>query len=207
MPTGTYGVTLSVGGVSIQKSVTRTADGVIGVEAAVAAGKTGTLTTRTDDNTGIATMTTGHGLVSTDVCDIYWSGGMRYGMVATVSGDAVTLDGGSGTVLPSTSTAVVVQKQIQVNVTVDGDALEILGVSLEYTDPSSTAVGHVDFQDTDDDSIEAVDLVANVPQVWDIEGGASNVFTGDVITKALVTNGSSSAAAVIKIVGLQDVTP
>lgn len=70
--------------------------------------KAGTLTTRTDDDTGVCTLQTGHGIASSDIVDVYFTGGVRYGMVATVSGNAVTVDGGAGSNLPSSSAAVYV---------------------------------------------------------------------------------------------------
>jgi len=73
------------------------------------------ITTRTDDNTGVATALTGHGIDSTDVVDVYWLGGFRLGMVATVDTNAVTIEGGSGDPLPLDNTAVIL-----VNVTDDG---------------------------------------------------------------------------------------
>lgn len=73
------------------------------------------LTTRTDDNTGVATALTGHGIENSDVVDVYWLGGCRLGMAATVATNAVTLDGGSGDALPIQDTAVIL-----VNVSDDG---------------------------------------------------------------------------------------
>jgi hypothetical protein len=208
MPQATYSVTLSAGGVSIQKPVTRSADGAIAVEATIPAAKSGTLTARTDADTGEATMSASHGITTSDVVDVYWSGGKRLGMtVGTVDGNDVPLDGGSGDDLPSTSTALAVQVRQQVNVAIDGDALVILGVSLEYTNQSSTERGSASFQKSDDTEVEAVSLVANTPQVWDIEGGASNGFSGDPIAKAMVTHSDTTNTATLKIVGLQDVTP
>jgi hypothetical protein len=78
-------------------------------------GQSAQLTTRTDDNTGVATCLTGHGIETADVVDAYWLGGFRKGMTATTSTNAVTLDGGSGDVLPVQNTALIL-----VNVSDDG---------------------------------------------------------------------------------------
>jgi len=62
-------------------------------------------------------------------------------------------------------------------------------------------------QDTGSASIEAIDLTANVPQVYDIDGGATNVFTGNPITKSYAANGSATEAMTLKILSLEDSTP
>src|SRR5689334_13440236 len=68
----------------------------------------GTLTGRTDNDTGIVTMPAGHGFVTSDKVDIYWNVagvlGSRSGMTATVAGNAVTVDGGQGDNLPVLNT-------------------------------------------------------------------------------------------------------
>lgn len=75
----------------------------------------GSLTTRTDANTGVVTTTnTPTGIATNDIVDVYWSGGRRRQMVATVSGSAITVDGGSGDDLPALSTAVVICEALAV---------------------------------------------------------------------------------------------
>ena len=97
------------------------------------AAKTGSLSTRTDDNTGVATLSTGHGILTNDVVDVYWDGGVRFGMLATVSGNAVSLDGGAGDNLPAQDTAVTVVKQTPIEVNFDGDTLKIIGIFYRNT--------------------------------------------------------------------------
>jgi len=50
-------------------------------------------------------------------------------------------------------------------------------------------------------------LEANGPQVWDVTGGSANPFAGDPITKAFVSNGSTSNVATLQLLWLQDATP
>jgi len=74
----------------------------------------GTLTTRTDDDTGTLTLSTGHGVMTGNTVDVFWNDGAnsRTGMTAgTVSGNSVPIDGGSGDVLPAATTAVNVVNQ------------------------------------------------------------------------------------------------
>lgn len=87
-------------------------DGDVGIDirpvTAVPVAKTGSLTTRTDDDTGVVAAATGHGITTGQKVDLYWSGGSRLSMDATVSGDDITLDGGDANsdVLPAAATAV-----------------------------------------------------------------------------------------------------
>lgn len=207
MPTATFAIALEAGGVSIRKTITRTADHPNSYEVSLAAGKAGQLTTRTDANTGTLTMGGGHGITTGAIIDIYWSGGVQYNVtVGTVSGNSVPFDAGVGDNLPTNLTNVVACVQTVINTPIDGDRLAILGICLESSEASG-AKGHVDFQDASDDSIAELDLVGNEPRVFDITGGATNIFTGDPITHIQASNGSSTAAATLKIVALEDATP
>lgn len=87
----------------------------------VPAAKSGSLTTRTDNDTGVVAFATGHGFLTGDLIDLFWSGGQRRAMTATVAGDNVTLDGGSGDDLPAAATAVTGMVPHEVAFTVDGD--------------------------------------------------------------------------------------
>ncbi len=209
MPFAQFGLSISGGGVTIQGSVIRETDSVSGLDPALPAGKAGTLTGRTDNDTGIATLSTGHGIISSDKVDVYWDGGRRYNMTATVATNAVTIDGGSGDNLPTNSppTAVVVVKRVRVNVAIDGDELSLLAVQLSIAAPNSTAKGQIAFYDDGDALIAHLDLTANVAIPYDIEGGISNDFTGNPITYAMASNGDSSNDATLKIIVAQDSTP
>lgn len=199
-----YGITISGPGVSIQRTLTRTGDGGIPYDVSLAPGKAGTLSTRTDDDTGVVTLSGGHGIATSDVVDVFWSGGRRYGMTATVATNDVTVDGGAGDAFPVEDTAVVLCKQTQINLTIDGDNCEFLVVEASATDSASPAKASVDFQDASSASIEALHLTANVPRIWDLDAGDTNAFTGNIITKALASNGSSSETLTLKICGVQD---
>lgn len=203
-----YATSLNGNGGTIGAAVSRTADGGGSREVTLPAGKAGTLSTRTDNDTGILTVGSGHGILDTDTVDVYWNGGMRYGVDVTgVTATTISIDAGSGTNLPIATTAIVVCKQVQINADIDGDALVILGMMAAFAALNSTSKCHADFQDSAGDSIEAVDLNANQPKAYDITGGDTNVFTGDPITKVMASNGSSSADATLKLMWLADSTP
>ena len=97
---------ISALGFSVQIDNGSSGDGFAGASPSILPAKTGTLTTRTDNDTGVVTAETGHGIISTDLVDVYWDDGKRVRMVATVSGDAVSLDGGAGDNLPAQDTEV-----------------------------------------------------------------------------------------------------
>lgn len=95
-------------GFSVQIDQSTSGDSFAGASPSVPRAKTGTLSTRTDDDTGVVTAETGHGIITSDKVDVYWEDGKRVLMDATVSGDDITLDGGSGDNLPDEDTEVTV---------------------------------------------------------------------------------------------------
>lgn len=211
MVTITHAQSISGGGVTIQTMpVARTNSGPIGLEDTLNAAKTGTLSTRTDNNTGTLTMDTGHGITTGQIIDIYWSGGVqRTVTVGTVATNSVPIDGGIGDNLPSATTAITAVVQKAINLAIDGDNTKIIAVVLETVDKTLRTAANVQFLDAAADVIAEIDLVANVPQVWDIEGGSANPFTGDPITnlKASQANSTSTETYTLKIVGVQDASP
>ena len=193
MPTATINSTISVAGVSLGSLVTRLKGGTKAhilsptEENAFPAGKPGTLTTRTDDDTGVATLEADHGITDADTVDVYWSGGMRYGMtVSSVDGTAVSIDLGSGDNLPTETTALVVTARIELDTDVDGDLIELIAVG-------SDRRGHVEFLTDGDASIVAIELTAGEAWTWVNGQGVSNPLTGDPIGKVQVTNGEATA--------------
>lgn len=210
MPTFNYGVSLSGGGVSISQSLSRTADGSGSRSVVLPVGAAGSLTTRTDADTGeITADDAGHGIETGDIVDIYWDGGVQYGAtVGTVSGTAIPIDAGSGDDLPAADTDIVVSKQVDINAAIDGDELSIIGIEASYVSATSTAKAHLDMQDSGDATIEELDLTANTPQIYDIEGGTgSNIFTGNPITHISASNGSATEVCTLKLLWLEDATP
>ena len=203
-----YGVSLAGGSISIQPSpISRTGDGVAVHEVVLPAGKAGTLSTRTDNDTGIVTAA-GHALAQNDKVDVYWDGGVRYGMtVGIVAGDDVPIDLGAGDNLPAEDEDVVIVKQVSIVTTIDGDNLQIIGIMAKATNPASTAKAHVDLQDAGAATIAEIDLAANQPHITDVAGGAANPFTGNPITSVKASNGSSSEEITLQILALADSTP
>jgi hypothetical protein len=204
MPSLNYGISLG----SISRSITRTGESKIEAEITLPVATAGTLTTRTDDNTGVITVTS-HSITTSDTVDVYWSTGRRYGVDVTAQDSTtISIDLGAGDNLPSTSTAVKIVKQVPFNLALDGDNAKIVGFSYELAADTSDGFGcRVTLFDSADDTITGLDLDAFVPNVCDIEGGATNLYTGDPITDGVASNGSSAYAATLKIQAIVDATP
>lgn len=208
MPQLQYVATVSGLGGTITQPITRIADGGIPREIAVPIGYAGQLTTRSDDNTGTVTLAANHAISSSDPVDIYWDGGVQYDVtVGTVSVNAMPFDTGIGDNLPTVNTMVVVAPRVEFNAEIDGDNLVLIALKQHYPQQNETAASHVDFQATGAEEITELDLVANIPQVWDVEGGSSNPFAGNTIIKGFVSNGSVTNPATFQLLGLADSTP
>lgn len=201
-----YSLTVSLGGVSIQKTINRTGDHANAYEVTLPVAFSVSAWVKTSASVAAGNLAGGHGQ-TTGTYDVYWTGGARYGVSITVTTNALALTGGSGTDYPATAdTTVVVCKQLSVATAIDGDAISIMGISLEYPDPNATSIGRIDMLDSGAASIEAVPLAANAPLVYDITGGASNIFTGNVITASKASHNNTTYAATLKLVSLEDST-
>lgn len=197
----TIDITANIAGLvitgKVTKSVTTLEQNVSGT-LTLSAAKGGTLTTRTNNTEGTITLTGGHGFGDgAHTIDIYWTGGMRYGVSATVSTNACTITGGAGDNLPIATTAVTAQIQTQSNMTFDGDAMAAIVVG------SNKRVS-LDFQSTDSTSMKHVEVAAGEAFVWWNAGGFTTPVTGDPVTKVLATCGDSAAAATVKVGVLYD---
>ena len=127
-------------------------------------------------------------------------------MLATVSGNAVSLDGGAGDNLPAQDAAVTVVKQTPVEVNFDGDTLKIIGIFYRNTSDTG-AKAHLDLQDAGDASIEEVDIVhekanGGLNRIWDIENGDTNVFSGNRITHGAASHDSLYAGKLFILAGI-----
>jgi len=185
----------SIAGLTIQGVISRNGEGQVGAQVALGAGEAGTLKTRIDDDEGTFTVS-GHTFQVGDVVDIYWGGGVRYGMVVSaVNGDDFTAGGaggpGAGDSLPAQDTAIVADEQVEVDIDFDGDSMTLIVVH-------STRRAHVDFIDSGAASLKAVELTANEPWMW-ADQGFTRPITGNPVDKALISNGDPQNAATLTI--------
>jgi hypothetical protein len=162
----------------------------------IPAAKAGSLTTRTDDDTGELTMASGHGITTGQVLDLFWSGGSRRGMtVGTVATNQVPIDGGSGDVLPTAATAITAMVPVEVVFTVDGDDV---GQLVLY----SPRPGYIVFIDD-----VAAEIAASVTQFTAAGGkvpfsaaGGTNPLAGEITTLAKFSHDDANNARVMKAI-------
>lgn len=186
MPQKTYELNANLGGVSIQGRIKRDGEDDHASQVTVPKGQAGTLTARTDANTGAATLSTGHGIETGHVVDVVWAGGSRKRMAATVSGNVVSLEGGSGTDLPVTTTAVTVYRRMTISIVFEGDKLVGVAAMLPVAGIFSI------FDDAPAALLDEQALVATEPWFWIKDTGAENPLASEVVaTIEVVSRGSA----------------
>lgn len=195
-------ISASIGGKAISGTLTR-ADAATEIGTGtvpgspLAAGNAGTLTTRTDDDTGVITASSAdHDILNGDVVDVYWSGGLRRGMsVTAVAGTAISINLGAGTVLPALSTVVVVDKQVVLDV--DATAAAIIQAAA-----SAQRRASIQFQEAAGTPIASLDLglsgVDGEAWEWSSDTAVATPFGADV-GKIVISNGSSAGTNIINI--------
>lgn len=193
MAAGTVQIVAQIGDVSITQTISRDYEGSRTDQGTLPAGNAGSLTTRTDANTGVATLSEGHGIETADQVDVFWSGGSRYGMEATVSVNDVTIDGGGGDDLPAEATALVVTKRVPIDVAFDGDDLKLLVMGC------AEARIRVTFEDSGGSALMSRDLPAGEPWFWAADMGVTNPLAGGAVASIQAANGNSATAGTIKI--------
>jgi len=194
MATGTFSGLITIGSVQMQANVSRTKTGAEGHEPAMAAGVAGTLTTRTGDDEGTLTLAEEHGFITGDILAVFWKDAgvpkVMYGFAATVSGTSVAIapsgtnySGASptGSVLPAEDTEVVVSKKVTVNVSLESDDVQMIGVGCDQPaigilgGAAAIYVAHV--------------AVAYSPLFWDKASGAACPIDSDPTTLVCYNGG------------------
>jgi hypothetical protein len=184
---------------SVRKDIT--ADVGISLDVTLDPAKTGTLTTRTDDNTGTLTMTGGHGITDGLRLDVYWATGSRLGMtVGTVATNSVPIDGGVGDNLPIATTAITAMVPSVENVTVIGDDLvgfvfdaTTLKAGVAFTQAGGTAITAIRFQTED-----------NAGYSYFVGENGTNPAAGVTVGKVYMSHGDSTASRRVKGAILHD---
>lgn len=161
-----------------------------------------TLQTRTDNDTGVLRFTTNPLIIVGDRLDVYWNGGMRYGMKASsISGAGpydVTVgtaagDIGAGDNFPIAATPLTVGKPITHDLRFDGDdALAIVA-------SAAAKAAVVLCSGTDTAEWVAVIKAANQVKAWYNGNGDANPVVGDVLTVVFMSHGDSTADREVKI--------
>jgi len=200
----TFSVSLAISGLAseiFQSTITDDSSSVASNGATpMPAAKAGELTTRTDADTGVVTLSEGHGITTGMFCDVFWDGGLRYNMEAAVSDEEVTLDGGGGDNLPDEDTEVTVCEHSVKDIGFDPDTMTLLFVK---ADKRAAVV----FVDEDDNVLLALDLVPNSTaerpgMLWHNVSGLDQPMTGARCAAVWISNGDAEytnnvAAAVL----------
>lgn len=190
----TYARSYTVNGRTFSTSQTVSSALCIDIGEDLAAAKTGTLTTRTNNTDGTLTMSGGHGITTGARLDLYWTNsdgtfGHRRGItVGTVSTNSVPISGGAGDNLPSASTAITAQVPTQLSVVVTGNSVVCIaaqcatGGLLVFTDDSNVELGYAF-------------LTSSGPSYcWTSTDGGTNPLAGDSVTRAYVSQPNGASA-------------
>lgn len=160
--------------------------------------KAGTLTTRTDANTGVLTMSGGHGLQDADVIDLFWDGGSRRGMtVGTVATNSVPVDGGSGDDLPATSTVIAAMVPHEESLTVTGDDATAISVY-------SGVPGYVAFLEAEDVDAKVIRFTSQNSYLWSNVLEGTNPLASASILKVTFSHGQTATVPSMRVAVMHD---
>ncbi len=198
--TGNVITSMQLNGASVSGVFTLDVPNAQQINTSVAVGWAGSLTTRTDANTGTITMTDAGHLITTGArACIFWTdstGAVKCQhkvTIGTVSGTSVPFDSGVGDNLPVLATAVVIGLDTEIDYTFLDANLEAIGVG-------GTAAGKVVLEKADGTVVFHKTLgVGGNGFVWAEESGAS-IPVSDDVAKAFIANGSSSTTNTITVV-------
>lgn len=176
---------INIGGISRSKTITRTGT-VFTHNETLEAGQSGTLSTRTDNDTGIVSIDS-HGILDTDTVDVGWvdvnsMNQHRANMaVLSVTADTLTVDGGSGTNFPVQDYAVVVGKRTSVGFSATGSAVKAISLLSTPATAGEGSRAMVDFVTSLDATIKACDLEDDEPFTWVDNSPIDNPVTSGTI--------------------------
>ena len=189
----TFSVGTSVLGTNYVRQSSVTGNSAERTTPSVAAAKTGTLTTRTNDSAGTLTMSSGHGFTTGVVIDLFWSGGSRRNVtVGTVSTNSVPISSGSGDVLPAAATAITAMIPTEVAFDVDATA------GCHAVQAACAANSWVVFRDASDTVLAAYQIRAGEnAATWVNSGMGSNPLSSAAVANVLLSHGDSTQAQTV----------
>jgi len=188
MATQTITIDGTVAGIPISGKHTYDPTGQIALSpAALTAAKAGTLTTRTDDDTGVITLTAGHGITDSDIVAVFWTGGFRTLMTVTAyDATTVSIDGGSGTVLPADESAVTIAKAVSIDTDFIGNLVARMAAKADYRCA-------FDFLDGSGASLAQVEVATDGFWLWFAALG-TNPLAGDTVASVKAFSGTTVAS-------------
>jgi len=193
MPTATITRNVSVGGMSLPSSISRTEEGLIAHEITLAAGVAGAITA---GQIGVDGLAGGHGIVGTNIVDIHWDDPttglhkVRYGAtVDTANANDIEFDNNpaeEGDALPAEDVAVVVCVQQVIDTDVDLNNAKLVAVHCGQR-------AHCAFTNDDPATQKGLKIAADTTFIWNEGEGIDNPFIADaddLLDEINVSNGS-----------------
>ena len=178
----------TIGNFSISSTVSREAARVEGYDFTLPVGIAGEITA-----VGVDTMTTGHGIVATDIVDVHWddpSSGdhkCRRGLTVDVDNtDDIEYDetpAGEGDALPAVGTVCVVSVQVTLT------TLSVVGNNIVMIAAGSDLKSVIDIRDASA-SNQVTKFAVDQSWSWIKDVGDTNPFAGNTITIIRCSNGS-----------------
>jgi hypothetical protein len=186
----TVAQSVSMGGKSMSITRTLTDEQNITSEITCPAAQAGTLSTRTSDTAGTATLADGHTITTGMMVDITWSGGFARGAtVGTVSVNSVPFTGATGDVMPVGTTAIKLCPVVSTPVNFDPDNAAIESFKLD-------GAGQVAFRTADAEAY-AFELTATDMWAWTSVDEAANPLGSTSITEIRASTSETIAKNLI----------
>jgi len=199
--TAYFSISSRIGENTLSSEKTITDSGImLSADATLLAADAGTLSTRTDADDGTITLETGHGIVTSDVVDLYWDGGAKYNnTIGTVSVNSVPFVGGTGDDLPDEDSVISVSKRTAITFTDSGDNVSAFMVQCDQACRFTfmAAGGEI--------TAATFSISANQGVPWYEGMGYTNPLAGETLVK-IEASTSASSDATIKIDILGDVS-
>lgn len=192
--TGTVMRSAQIDGRSYNSSVSLSSAGKIGFSLTGNLALAGTLSTRTDNNTGVLTVASGHGITASDFVDVTWltgGGGSRRRMdVTAVTATTISIDLGTGDNLPTLLDAVVVCKTTEKPFSVVGDQVDAILITV----PCAGIVTFIDGAGPPAELDSHVFTTAG-SYIWTSLDGVTNPLAGDVVVTVTWSQQDATLAA------------
>jgi len=199
--TAYFSISSRIGENTLSSEKTITDSGImLSADATLLAADAGTLSTRTGDDVGTATLSTGHGIITGDIVDMYWSGGAQYNItVGTVATNSVPLSGGAGDVFPIQDTVISISKRTAITFTDVGNNVSAFMVQCNQACRFAfmAAGGEI--------TAATFSISADQGIPWYEGMGYTNPLAGETLVK-IEASTSASSDATIKVDILGDVS-
>jgi hypothetical protein len=188
-----------IAGVAIPAIIERTDETVSASQVPLPQGRAGTLSTRTSDTVGVATVASGHGITTSDTVSVFWEGGYRYGVaVSAQTSTTISLGtAGAGDVLPIATTAIVVAKETEIAFVHDGDDISVF---------AAYSLGRLSLnvRDDADAAVFTKDITARESAGYISGFSGTSPFASESLGSIMVANGDASVARTATILLLKN---